>query len=302
MSLSAPTAQPDRSSRPSRSAPRAVDGLKNGPFLIAAGILVVSGIAWHVLDFGASKKPVPWPAGVEVTPDDCRLLTLPRQMGPFELEQDIVLKEDVLEPLGVGSSLDRMRAKDRRSNWYVTRIYQDRRLKNQASPYRYWQLDVTYYTGSADTVPHVPENCLIAGGATQITPGSIVFRVPSAPAPWDGDLKVNKSSYIVSRGGSVIQSQGVEYYLFSVNGQPSDSRFVVRATLSNPWLKYGYFAKIQFRPIPLDSAGITDLAEADRRAKDFFNYVLPFVLTQLPMPSDIHSLEIAVSPDSKRTE
>ena len=51
---------------------------------------------------------------------------------------------------------------------YISRVYQDVTAEpNQ--PGSQVQLHVAYYTGTPDTVPHVPDRCYVAGGARGAT-------------------------------------------------------------------------------------------------------------------------------------
>ena len=81
----------------------------------------------------------------------------------------------------------------------------------------------------------------------------------------------------------------VDYYIFSVNGQPVTDRLVVRRKLTYPWVKHCYFAKIQFGP----ATAIGDFEDADRAAQEFVSYLLPRALEALPTSQDVQRLEDA---------
>jgi len=277
---------------------------KDRHFVIASVILATTAVGWSVaidqLRLVINKQPVPWPDGVVVS-EDFRLISLPDTLGPFEKvtgdgvldknpdgtprldgqpDGEEILRKDVMETLGVGTSFDELRRDRRRSNWYVSRIYRDTR-KN--SRYLYWQLMVTYYTGGMDRVPHVGERCLVAGGLTVTASERVDFKVPAARSPWDTSLPFRRVQYERPGGPDMRDMQHAEYYTFSLNGRPEDSWTSVRRELAKPWRKYCYFAKIQFRPI----GEVRDVAVADECAQDFLNYMLPGMLAALPMPSDI---------------
>ena len=285
------------------------NGIGDLHFLAAAAVLVASAVGWRVavsaLGIVLQKAPVPWPPGVRVD-TDFRLLSLARQFGPYErVEADgecpdprtgqpvrdhrpdgeILYEPHLMDLLGIGTGYDRTRYDERCSNWYVSRIYRDGR-ERPGSPYRYWQLDVTYYTGSLDTVPHVPERCLVAGGATVSSSAKVTFRADGVSADWSGDLVFRRTRYekLTERTGSLWES--VQYYTFSLNGRPESAWEKVRGTLTLPGIPHAYFAKIQFAP--RDS--VTDLAETDRRAQDFLSQALPEILRALPTRADVQKL------------
>jgi len=265
-------------------------------FLIVAMILAATTIGWNQtikrLRWVMSKESVPWPTDVRVS-DDFRLLNLPKKLGPYVLVKDgeIVYPEDDLELLRVGTSVDKMRLGQRRSNWYLARIYRDTRKSPQAR-YNAWRLEVYYYTGGMDTVPHVPERCLVAAGAAMLGSKDIIFKAPAARKPWDEPIVFRRARYEVSDRLKLNTRQFVQYYAFSLNGRPEKSWERVRLTLSYPWIRYSYFAKIQFAPV----RNVIDQAEADRAAEEFLNNFLPSVLKTLPMPADIERLDSAKSP------
>lgn len=271
--------------------------------LIAGGVLLLSSSWWlfarDFLEWALVKEAVPWPAITRVD-EDLRLLSLSDEFpvdSPLknyvklghngktdEPDGEIIIQKDVMESLGIGTGFDRTRYKDRKSNWYVSRLYYDTR-EEKNNPYRVWQLDVTYYTGSMDVVPHIPEVCLFAAGL-QPQPGGIVrFRVPSAEAPWN-DAPFNRTPYLQTDRLGIKTHRFVQYYSFCLNGLPETSRERVRAKLTIPWIRHCYFAKIQFGPRGV----VNDLAEADRRAEDFARHFLPSVLENLPTQADIEKL------------
>ena len=276
-------------------------------FGVAAAILLGTVISWNwavaKMEWVMEKEPVPWPPGVNVV-SGCRMDSLPTKIGPYVLVGDgelnpnidgvpdgeTIISDDVLEFLKINTPLDKMRLGERRSNWYFSRLYRDSREKASGSPYKYWRLEVSYYTGGLDKVPHIPERCLVAGGATLVSSlsGTVSFTTTSCPSPWDKAVTFNRTGfeYAEDRLGLNVK-QYTQYYTFSLNGKPENSREKVRLYLNYPWVRYCYFAKIQFGP----AGEISDITETDRQAQDFVSAVLPAVISTLPMPSDIEQLE-----------
>jgi hypothetical protein len=250
------------------------------------------------------KLAVPWPQGVTVDPD-FRLDSLPVQLGPYRMiEEDGYFedrdgqkvkdgkpdgeryyRESDLESLGIGTGFDKMRYDQRSSNWYVSRIYRSTDPADANTPYWAWILDVTFYTGGLDTVPHIPERCLGAGGASLGSTESLIFpAIPGAEGDWAEPLTVRRISFEQAGPRGIWRNS--QYYIFSLNGTPQSDWMKVRLTLGLPWVKYATFAKIQFSPWgPVD-----DPRQADEKAKKFAAAVMPAVLKQLPMPSDIQRL------------
>ena len=279
--------------------------LKDRAFLITVVILVISAGGWKMAIEGLGvvlrKEPVPWPKHVQVD-NKWRNTSFPAEIGPYRLAEDGELtfdqsgrpvkdgladgerthNDDILESLFAGQLIDKLRA-NRSSVWYFSRVYGDSRASVTSPQYKYWLLDVTYYTGALDTVPHISATCLNAGGATVLKETDFTVSVPEAPKPWNEPLTIRRVLF------SDQNRLYLQYYLFSMNGEPNSSREMVRAKLASPLKKYVYFAKIQVSP----RFPVTDEAEMDTRTREFITTCLPAVLKDIAMPSDIHLLESA---------
>lgn len=283
-------------------------------FVMAAGVLAAVTIGWNwavaQLKWATRKEPVPWPQHVRVD-NGCRLTSFPDRLGPFVLvtgdgeftgasdgrpDGEIILGDEDLESLRINTALDQRRLGERSSNWYLARLYRDTRVTSPQEPFRYWRLEVYYYTGGLDKVPHVPERCLVAGGATLLpsASGKVPMPAPSVPSPWD-NVSFNRTAYEFSDRLGLDVKRYVQYYLFSLNGMPENSWEMVRLELTKPWVRYCYFAKIQLAPL----GEVTDIAQADKAAGEFVNALMPAALSMLPMPSEIDSLGEAAGSDGK---
>lgn len=272
--------------------------LRDKHFLIASVILAVAAAGWgaavNLLKLTTLKRPVPWPAAVKVNNSvDFRLISLADEFGPFKKVQpndeimkglpeghrdgEIVLSKEIMESLKIGTGVDSKRFSDRSCNWYVSRLYRDTRP--QASV-RLWQVDVFYYTGEADTVPHIPEICGGAAGQRVLQSDRVTVSVPEAGPGWAKTVPLMRTR-LQDREGR----QSVAYYMFSMNGVFSESRSWVRWELLWPFMRYAYFAKIQF------SRSVMDSEETDRSAEEFLRYALPEVLKALPTSADVQALE-----------
>ena len=267
-------------------------------FGILAGFLIVTTISWDVsmkaLGYWLRKEPIEWPVGVEVDITDCNNTSLAKDFGGrYKLvEEDGVLfrdpetkkfikddkpdgivkhSSDILEALKIGTTLDTTRYKDRKSNWYSARIYQD--MQEPAnSPYRYWRVSIDFYTGGEITVPHTPEVCGAAGGVTASDPRLVVVECPSEPEPWN-QFSVNGLTFEKDNKFST------QYYVFDVNGRPQQNREIVRLILSSLMLRYVFYAKIQISPLRNQ---VSSIAESDEKAVEFLTYAMPYILKQFP--------------------
>ena len=294
-----------------RAGPRAISGvlrwcLANRHFLIAAAILLLTALAIR-LSTWVEKMPVYWPEGVVVS-EDFRLLSLPDKIGPFvKVIQDgeigisdgapdgeDILKDNEMQELTIGTIADKSRRKSRCSNWYVSRIYRDERIRDRRDVYAYWRLQLYYYTGMRDTVPHVPDRCLVAGGAQMLTNEAVTFHAPAVPAPWQEPVQVNQVRFSLSNPLKLTASRYVQYYVFSLNGRPERRWETVRLHLSKPWVRHCFFAKIQFAPL----GAVEDTKEAARKAEEFASIMLPTILRALPTEQDVEELDKLDSEDA----
>jgi hypothetical protein len=112
-------------------------------------------------------------------------------------------------------------------------------------------LAVTYYTGKADTVAHIPERCYVADGYDVVdTPQTLLWNVPTANPPAD-KLEVRYISFEDRAGMSqVIKNVG---YFFHANGQYISSPTEVRMKLQDLFEKYAYYTKVELMTTSRDS-------------------------------------------------
>lgn len=283
-------------------------------FLVAAVVLAATALGWKVaqdhLGLVLIKEAIPWPSEpvrLEIDEDGYRLLTFPTVFddgryrraeddelpGPDGYDEDSlpdgenIHKDDVVQTLGMGTSSGSAATRD--CNWYVSRTYID---TDQAAQHRLWMLDVTYYTGTRDAVPHVPERCLTAGGARLEGTEYITIdgvKAPEAFADWRGELTLCRTTYLVERDTGSMRM--VQYHVFSYNGEPIADWKQVRLKLRWPFTKYAYFAKIQFAP----RDRVYNVEQTDQAAAAFFCTVLPDVLDTLPTPQTVENLNKGVA-------
>lgn len=293
---------------------------KNSHFLAAVVLLLIVGLTIQAYGW-IVKKPVDWPEGVEINDLHRNIglpTALPDESGPYvavtegdplysppgEVEardgSDVIVKEADLFVLGMRTRYydDEQRLIDRNANWYGSRFYRDTHASAN-SPFLYWQLDIYYYTGLRDQVPHVPNACLNAGGATLLDEDWVVFRAPGARAPWNEDLIFQRVFYSQRRNDGT-ESFGVTYYLLGFNDEPIsrkqsvDARRIVRSKMGS-WDVFNYYVKIQFAPLGWsgDLGKEEYLDQATQAAQAFVEAFLPTILDQLPTKETVAKLEKA---------
>jgi hypothetical protein len=105
-----------------------------------------------------------------IYPEDGRTLNaLPAETDHWKrLGPDRVEAAETLEVLGTDN--------------YLTRTYEEKAPPDGTRP-RHLQLHVAYYTGMIDTVPHVPDRCLVGGGMS-IVAGPFVLPTPMKGETW----------------------------------------------------------------------------------------------------------------------
>lgn len=282
--------------------------LTDRQFVIAAIILAAVALGWsatvRTLRWAMLKEAIAWPAGVEVSPD-FRLTSLPPVLGKFVLAPDgvlqrdprtrkpildgqpdgeIILTEDVLKELGVGTPADKPRLATRSSNWYLSRFYIDR---TSPPPLNAWVLQLTYYTGMLDRVPHIPERCMTAAGATLADKKVVTFDL-GQKTPWGSQIKLVRVIFQKKDNAGRVD-QHFQYYTFSLNGANEPLYEKVRWSLAaTPWERYCYFSKIQFSPA-FPVTGDVKAEQVDQAALEFVKGFLPEVLKALPMSAEVEA-------------
>jgi hypothetical protein len=129
-------------------------------------------------------------------------------------------------------------------------------------------LGLTYYTGSADTVAHIPERCYLADGYQLEEQGSPVW-------PIDGRAVDARFLTFDNRDRQNAPKCHVAYF-FHVNGAYEGSSLAVRRTLQNLFARYGYYAKVEVR------ADAVSRPNAETVIRDFLTAALPHVEASLP--------------------
>jgi hypothetical protein len=272
-------------------------GWRHFQLTVAILAVTVGGWSYAVTQLGwvLQKEPVPWRKPTRVS-SDFRLQTFPTSFGRYRMIEpngETVLEDDIMDSLGIGRPVDARRLQNRRSNWYLIRRYEDTEAAPN-SPYRFWQLELYYYTGEQRTVPHVPTRCLPAAGVQHVANRSkrVEFSVSGIPEDrplWsDKPVPFQRDAYEATVGRARRSQLMAVYYMFCFNGEPVEDWTKVRANLVLPFGKYCYFSKIQFSPI--GTGGIGDFEEADEAAAEFISQALPNVVKHFPSAQEVRAL------------
>ena len=274
----------------------------NRSFVTATTILLVAGVSWNLamglLGWTMVKYPVA-ARGAEL--DKQRLVNFPARIGKYRLAQDGEVARDKQtgrpifdkKPDGLievpSEQLDELGTTKHKQNWYYMSIFRDT-SRSAGAPQAYIQLNVTYYTGLLDAVPHVADRCIAASGG-RVDPGrsgtiSVSLPAEKVPDSWR-EITLYRTAY-TSRDGT----HSAQYHVFSMNGEPTAHWLRIRYGLIKPWVRYCYFAKIQLAPYRPNLS----TEESDRICRNFAEAALPEVLKFLPTAADVEKLAAAGGP------
>ncbi len=118
---------------------------------------------------------------------------------------------------------------------------------------------ITYYTGQPDMVPHVPDECYLAGGFDPVKAPDTV-RVPVAGVGAEGDEIPVRVLQFQSRDAG--QRPTTVLYFFHVNGKYRTTRNEVRTQLAGLRERHAYYAKIEIT-LTNDSPSLQRVSSAD---------------------------------------
>jgi len=215
-----------------------------------------------------------------------QLYTLPVRIGAWQqVGRDTQMTPEVLETLG--------------TNTYLSRQYEDTSLSADA-PGRLVKLHVAYYTGTPDTVPHVPERCFVAGGmqAVDDSTASLTLTGPkyeAADTGWRaesllarGDVRlpdrhIRATVFTFCLPNDPDRQSNVVYF-FSANGRFYRTPEQVRLRGFDPTDRHSYYCKIEVM-LP----NVADPTVAGERASAFLSQVMPEIMACLPDWFDVEA-------------
>lgn len=272
--------------------------------LVAGASLAVPTLT-SALHIKLTKKPI-YPA------NGLQFHTLPDAMPPHEprwtkVGADEVMSAEAAEELGTANYISR---------WYE-RVSED---EGATSPSDLIQLHCAYYTGMLDTVPHVPERCMVGGGMMKdgdtrlvaiplsfdrLSPDPFVDEEDERGVLWTARSAFSHNRVRLPRGIEELTLRVTPFtnqegtgrvvtgYFFIANGRVYSSADDVRIKAFELREDYAYYAKIQFMSPTAQSA-----EELAALAGDMLRDLFPEVMRRLP---DWTLVERGEHPESSRT-
>ena len=216
------------------------------------------------------------------------IAALDSEVGPWvRVSNDVRFPPDIEKALGTLDYVQRTYVDTRDADPEVLSEYEAATEKTDAlrqklysnivqnNPFGVVTLHVAYYTGHVDTVPHIPDRCMVAAGFE--TAGR--EEVDLAALPGGEPLTMSFLQFQQSQN----QAQPVRHnvaYVFKVNGEyAADAITGVRLKLQDLRVTHAYFAKIEVS----STTTLLDPAKSKAALGDFLTYMLPAVDECLPV-------------------
>ncbi len=208
---------------------------------------------------------------------------------------------------------------------YITVQYEDLSWPEN-EPGRVIVLHVPYYTGTVDTVPHVPERCFTGAGLENLGKRTVELELNTtgyqrdqrpnanpdhwlAPSQLVGEARIPSARIPATlfrfgdpNPNALTKAQNVIYF-FAANGRFLAGPDQVRLGGADASDRYSYYCKIEIR-IPL----VDDEQLAIERVESFLSAALPEIMACLPdweevregtwPPQDVPTEDTPVNPDS----
>jgi hypothetical protein len=206
-------------------------------FIVCVAVLLIAAatkaIIINIYGVYTVKKAIPLQKPLEEMDD--------KALTPYVLkEQSRIESREVLESLGTEAYLQ----------WMLEDVEAE---KN--SPTRFCSLFITYYTGTPDMVPHVPDECYAGGGNTPLGKKTLTADLSSIGRK-DLEFQYIRFSQVsdsLMRGDVQFSVQ----YFFHANGKYCKDRTETRLLLGSNWFSpYSYFCKVEWKFYGIDSFGV----------------------------------------------
>lgn len=201
------------------------------PFLLSFILpLVFAGsVKYYNVRYGYNilKKPLPLKSPFDTLDE--------KLLSPYKVIKKVKIEnKDVIESLGTEEYLQ----------WMLEDTTAD-----LMSPVKNCSLFITYYTGSTDQVPHVPEACYIGGGFELKDKFSVDLNVGDINVPgMEKNGKIPATGLVFKSKSDELWQVSAQFpviYFFKVNGQYKGDRTATRIALGDLTSQYSYFSKIE---------------------------------------------------------
>ena len=232
----------------------------------AAGVLLAAVLSQNVLLAATQAVLIK-----ESLPLRQPLFSLPTTLAPWQQQgEDERLTDNIIEQLG--------------TRQFLSRTYRDT-SSQPSQPGSTARLHLAYYTGTPDTVPHVPERCYVAAGAAPLYKGVVTLSVDStptstssktAPASTSHTTEIPATLFTYSTTSSADSASTVVYF-FVANGRYLATPDQVRLQGFDPRDRYSYYCKVE-----IGLPGVADSQLACSRAVALLNTALPSIIACLP--------------------
>ena len=227
-------------------------------FIICTAVLLTAAVSKEAVIRVLGVRMIKEPISLQKPLDEMNAEAL----APYVLRNSRrIANRDILESLGTEEYLQ----------WTLEDTEAD-----PTSPTRYCSLFITYYTGTPDMVPHVPDECYVGGGNQRAGGTTVTIEVPRA----NGRQKLD-FQYVVFRNidpkSMTTETFSVEYF-FHANGDYCSDRTKTRLKLGSNWFsKYSYFCKVEWKFYGADAFGLIcpDQDQTLRASQKLMTVLLP---------------------------
>jgi len=227
--------------------------LHNRGFVACAALLILLTTGFHLIMWGYKFVKDSLPLRVPLNQMS------QERLAPYKLRQPIELQPDLLDQLG--------------TRQYVQWILQEPDSPDGKEPGRIISFFVTYYTGSPDAVPHIPQSCYVGSGYVpkEETPDQITIISSRGQ-----EIVVPLQTLEFEKDNRLTQSKKMVVYTFHANGQFRKDRNDVRWAIGSLTDRYAYFTKVE---VSMDlEPGRFSKEQAVGSAKRFLQVAIPVLL------------------------
>ena len=195
-------------------------------FVVCTIVMAVCAAGLHVgadmLKLYFRKEPLPLKKPLDELAESSLL--------PWRVTKKETISKEIIPELGTSE--------------YITWRLEDQNAAKD-DPFREVSLFITYYTGDPDKVPHVPDECYLASGATVKGKDNLTVTVLDIGAEKD-QLPVRLLDLsLPTNSGLGEEIRTTVSYFFAVNGTYRCTRDEVRLLQNNIYDRYAYFSKIE---------------------------------------------------------